>query len=99
MTTTGLFAVVARMDPRLARYGTPLVKEKLAPLNAFDKAHCVMMCEQAILTWEEAAAILKVLRKVDELGLEGFPWGTGDLWPQKEMFVIAEIGEAIGGRL
>lgn len=96
---TGLFAAVKRMDERLAKYGVPLNKKLLIPLNIFDKAHTVMMCEQGIISKEDAAKILKVLKKVDEMGPEGFPWGKGDLWTQKEKYVIEEIGEEVGGRL
>lgn len=96
---TGLFAAVRRMDERLAKYGRPLNKQLLIPVNTFDKAHTVMMSEQGIISKEDAAKILKVLKKVDELGPEGFPWGKGDLWAQKERYVIGEIGEEVGGRL
>lgn len=96
---TGLFADVARMDERLAKYGLPLNKDLLTSLNTFDKAHTVMMSEQGIVTRQDAAKILSVLKKVDEIGPDGFPWGKGDLWAQKEKFVVGEIGEEVGGRL
>ncbi len=96
---TGLFAAVSRMDERLAKYGQPLNKQLLIPLNIFDKVHTVMMSEQGIISGEDASKILKVLKKVDELGVDKFPWAKGDLWAQKERFVIGEIGEDVGGRL
>ncbi len=99
MAETGLFASIQRADARLDKYGIPLEKNLLVPLNLFDKAHCVMLYEQNIVSKEAAAAILRSLKKVDERGVEGFPWGKGDLWPQKERFVIDDIGEDTGGRL
>lgn len=99
MSETGLFASIQRADSRLDRYGIPLEKHLLRPLNLFDKAHGVMLYGQGIISHADAVAILTVLRKVDELGPEGFPWGRGDLWAQKERFVIQETGEETGGRL
>lgn len=96
---TGLFAAVRRMDERLAIHGWPLNKELLLAQNTFDKAHAVMMAEEEIINTADASEILKVLREVDKLGPADFPWGKGDLWAQKERFVIDRIGEDVGGRL
>lgn len=98
-TKTGLFASVQGMDERLSIYGWPLNKPALLPQNTFDKAHIVMMTEEGIITGDNAAMILDVLRQVDALGPDGFPWGKGDLWAQKERFVVDQIGEDVGGRL
>lgn len=95
----GLFAATARLDPRLAEYGLPINRALFAPLNRFDTAHCVMLRERGLLNAEDAAALLRVLAEVDDMGSDGFPWGDGDLWVQKERFVIGRVGEPIGGRL
>jgi argininosuccinate lyase len=95
----GLFASIKIADDRLDKYAIPLKKQLFLPLNVFDKAHCVMLCERGIVSPHDAASILRVLTELDRLGPDGFPWGKGDLWAQKEKYVVDQIGEAVGGRL
>ena len=95
----GLFASIKRADDRLDRHAIPLKKQLFVPLNMFDKAHCVMLCERDIISRKDAATILTLLMELDRLGAEGFPWSKGDLWAQKEKYIVDEIGEAVGGRL
>jgi argininosuccinate lyase len=96
---TDLLAAVQQLDDRLSLHGPPLERGLLLPLNEYDKAHTVMLVDQSLISGEDATRILAALRRVDDMGVAGFPWGKGDLWSLKERFVVNEIGADAGGRL
>lgn len=66
-----------------------------------DLAHTVMLAEQGILTPEQAAKILIVLREIESLGPECFPidpkYDTFLL--QVEHYMTERIGEDVAGRM
>ena len=69
--------------------------------NQVDLAHTVMLVEEGILSEENGAKILKVLKDVEQLGPEGFPIdpSVGSLLLQVEAYLFDKIGEEIGGRM
>jgi argininosuccinate lyase len=65
------------------------------------KAHTVMLCEQGIIPRTAAAKILRVLRRIETLGIRRFPMdpGKGELYYNIEAYLIARAGEDAGGRM
>jgi argininosuccinate lyase len=83
---------------------TPMLEADRPLFYAFmqvDMAHTVMLAEQGILTVTQAGEILRVLREIDELGVERFPvdprYDTFLL--QVERYMIERIGEDVAGRM
>ena len=65
------------------------------------KAHTVMLCEQGIIPRTAAAKILRVLRRIEVLGIRRFPMDPrkGELYYNIESYLIARAGEDAGGRM
>jgi argininosuccinate lyase len=78
----------------------PVHKPLFAEHLMLDLAWVTMMGERGIIRRDEAAAILKTLRKFDAAGADAFPYDPqrGDLYFNIESHVIDELGEALGGR-
>ena len=75
-------------------------------IRAFDSqlenhfAHVIMLAEQKIITRQDAAAILKALLKLKEMGPDKIPFRPGltDLYSNVEEWLIDELGIQVGGR-
>lgn len=67
--------------------------------HMFDKAHVVMLAEQAFLERSAAVEILKALRRMESIGLEEARAGTAAGEHSGEAWLITELGEEIGGRI
>ena len=69
-------------------------------IRAFDSqlenhfAHVIMLAEQKIITRQDAAAILKALLKLKEMGPDKIPFRPGltDLYSNVEEWLIDELG-------
>lgn len=76
-------------------------------IRAFDSqlenhfAHVIMLAEQKIITRQDAAAILKALLKLKEMGPDKIPFRPGltDLYSNVEEWLIDELGIQVGGRV
>ena len=76
-------------------------------IRAFDSqlenhfAHVIMLTEQKIITRQDAAAILKALLKLKEMGPDKIPFRPGltDLYSNVEEWLIDELGIQVGGRV
>lgn len=82
----------------------PGLQYELRSLNAFmqvDMAHTLMLAECRILTLEQAATILSLLREIEALGQERFPTDPhyGSLLPQVERYMAEAVGDDIAGRM
>ena len=74
-------------------------------IRAFDSqlenhfAHVIMLAEQKIITRQDAAAILKALLKLKEMGPDKIPFRPGltDLYSNVEEWLIDELGIQVGG--
>lgn len=83
---------------------TPMLEADRPLFHAFmqvDLAHTLMLAEQGVLTNEQAAAILTLLREIDQMGVDNFPidprYDTFLL--QVEKYMIDRIGEDVAGRM
>ena len=104
------FAEVSRarlgkaQSPEMLEYvWTPyadLDDENLRAMVRCNMAHVVMLHEQRIISREEAAAILKALRRLDA-GTERLSYdpAKGDLFFNVEAFVIQHAGPDMGGKM
>lgn len=64
-------------------------------------AHVVMLCEQKIIKTEDAAAILRALLEVDQMGVEKFPLNPKltETVLQVEAYVLDKVGPEVGGNI
>lgn len=67
--------------------------------HKFDKAHLVMLAEQGFLKREDAAAMLRALRRMEEAGIEEVRARTEAGEHSGEAWLITELGEEVGGRI
>lgn len=67
--------------------------------HKFDKAHLVMLAEQGFLSREDAAAMLRALRRMEEAGMEEVRASTEAGEHSGEAWLITELGEEVGGRI
>ena len=72
-----------------------------APMLAANRAHVVMLCRCKIITRKNAAALLRALQQVEDLGVEGLSYESGveDLFFAMEGKLIELAGAAFGGNL
>jgi argininosuccinate lyase len=66
-----------------------------------DQAHTVMLAERGIISIEDAAKILDVLKEIEALGAKEFPIDAeaGSLLLQVESYLFDKLGEEIGGKM
>ena len=69
-----------------------------APSLAVDRAHVVMLAEQAIVERPTAAAILTALDEIETAGFDALP-ERGDVHVAVEEAIVERLGEATGGAL
>ncbi|MBO9356385.1 argininosuccinate lyase [Bordetella petrii] len=67
--------------------------------HRFDKAHLVMLAEQGFLTRDDAAKMLRALRKMEQTGIEAVRAQTEAGEHSGEAWLITELGEEVGGRI
>lgn len=67
--------------------------------HRFDKAHLVMLAEQGFLKHEDAAQMLKALRRMEQSGIEDVRAQTEAGEHSGEAWLITELGEEVGGRI
>lgn len=67
--------------------------------HRFDKAHLVMLAEQGFLKRDDAAQMLKALRRMEKEGIEEVRSRTTAGEHSGEAWLITELGEEIGGRI
>lgn len=82
----------------------PSLRYELAQIRSFvavDMAHTIMLCEQGILSIQQAGSLLRVLAEIEALGPEGFPVDPryGSLLPQVERYLADRLGDDLAGRL
>lgn len=65
------------------------------------RAHTIMLCEQRILTRQDAARILRALGEIERIGADRFPIdsGTGELLFSVERYLRQRIGDETAGRM
>ncbi len=67
--------------------------------HRFDKAHLVMLAEQGFLKREDAAQMLRALRRMEATGIEEVRAQTEAGEHSGEAWLITELGEEVGGRI
>lgn len=75
--------------------------ERFSQSCQIDIAHTVMLMELGIISTEDAALILEVLKEIEDLGVDGFPVDakSGSLLLQVERYLFEKLGEEIGGKM
>ena len=91
-------------DPRLGRILDKRVARQMDYFPAqmeMDLAHTVMLAETGVIEAEEAAAILRVLRDLEEAGPSALPLGSGrsSLFWYVEAALIDRLGDHVGGKM
>lgn len=67
--------------------------------HRFDKAHLVMLAEQGFHKREDAARMLRALRRMEDAGIEKTRAETEAGEHSGEAWLITELGEDVGGRI
>jgi argininosuccinate lyase len=83
----------------LAYHRTDQVLEILDGVHRFDKAHVVMLTEEALVEPATGAAILRALRRMEDLGVADVRAAAGGGIHSAERYLIRELGEDVGGRI
>jgi argininosuccinate lyase len=85
--------------PHLDFHRSNLLGESVFAIHAFDKAHAVMLTEEAIIPHATGAAMLRAFRRMEEDSVEqARSWADGGMH-SGEHYLIKTLGEEIGGRL
>ncbi|MCJ0763316.1 argininosuccinate lyase [Variovorax terrae] len=77
----------ARMGPQLAAF------------HAFDKAHILMLAEEGLLPKADAAAMLRELRKVEQLGAIEARAATAEHMHSGEAILTGALGPDVAGKM
>ena len=85
--------------PHLDAYKTQLVPDMAPNIQAFDKAHAVMLVEREILPKKTGVAILKGLRAIEKEGVLKARVEAGGGIHSGEHYLTHKYGAEIGGRL
>lgn len=81
----------------LGRYAQ--MRPQLAAFHAFDKAHVVMLTEQGLLSRQDAAAMLRVFRRLEADGAEAVRAATAENMHSGEALLREALGPDISGKL
>lgn len=71
----------------------------LYAIHRFDKAHVVMLVEEAIIARDDGVAILEVLRRMDNGDAVGERLAAGGGEHSGEQILIRQLGERVGGQI
>ncbi|MEK7214839.1 MAG: argininosuccinate lyase [Chloroflexota bacterium] len=72
-------------------------RASLYAFHMFDKAHLVMMTEEAIISRAHGAAMLRALREMEQEGMEDVRSTIGGGMHSGEVYLIRKLGEEVGG--
>ncbi len=87
------------MLPQLGHLYGSRIPVLIPAIHAFDKAHIVMLVEQALLTPATGAALLRGLRSMEAEGVVETRTKVGGGLHSGEQYLIRKLGEDIGGRM
>ena len=85
--------------PDVVEHRTDRVLVTLYAFHAFDKAHLVMLAEERLIPLGDAAAMLRVLRETERLGIEQARLEAGGGMHSGEQVLIRRLSEEVGGRI
>lgn len=92
-------------DPDLVKYQYIHEVETQKPIFKwvvrYNMAHVVMMHEQEVFNREDSAKLLRGLKDIEALGVEGFPLDPEyqGVHPAMEAFLVKRYGYEVGGRI
>ncbi|MSQ72859.1 MAG: argininosuccinate lyase [Betaproteobacteria bacterium] len=75
------------------------VKPKLYAYHLFDKAHLVMLVEEALIPREDGVAMLRALREMEAEGVDEARLRGGGGMHSGEPYLIRKLTEEVGGRI
>ncbi|MBI4524696.1 MAG: argininosuccinate lyase [Deltaproteobacteria bacterium] len=85
--------------PTIVSHRTDKVLAALYAVHAFDKAHLVMLTEEALIPRRDGVAMLRALRDMERDGIEQTRLKHGGGIHSAENYLIHRLGEEVGGRI